>query len=167
MLVTCYRCNKEINKYPLQVRERNFCSNECRLAWWSVWTIKEMNIPGHSAGHKAPHLVAFNKSRKNPMSYPEIRIKVADKLRDRGNGKSYRKIHGRHEHRIVAEKKLGRALEKGEIVHHIDCNERNNKPNNLAVMSRAEHARIHFSKDSRIIQGGDPSCQKKYNVQRE
>ena len=63
----------------------------------------------------------------------------------RGTGKKhpYVKRDGRHEHRIVAEEKLGRPLKPGEIVHHIDENGKNNDPDNLLVMSQADHARLH------------------------
>jgi len=65
----------------------------------------------------------------------------------RDHKKSYKKLGGRHVHRIVAENKLGRKLKAGEVVHHLDNNPRNNDPANLVVLkSQAEHARIHFSK---------------------
>lgn len=48
-----------------------------------------------------------------------------------------------YEHRVVAEKKLGRRLEKGEEVHHRDGNKQNNDPENIDVLRRAEHAKIH------------------------
>jgi hypothetical protein len=65
-------------------------------------------------------------------------------LRDTGTGRSYRKWHGRHEHRVVAEKKIGRRLRRGEIVHHKDHRKRNNAPANLQVLkSQSEHCRIH------------------------
>ncbi len=66
-----------------------------------------------------------------------------EKLRGSGMGRSYRKRNGRHEHRIVAEEKLGRPLVVGEVVHHIDGDFRNNDPDNLAVMTQAEHMREH------------------------
>jgi len=66
-----------------------------------------------------------------------------NKQRGRGEGKTYRKLNGRHEHRIVAEKILGRPLKKGEIVHHKDNNKFNNDPLNLMVMSQSEHIKIH------------------------
>lgn len=66
-------------------------------------------------------------------------------LRGRGEGKTYRKLNGRHEHRVLAEQKLGRPLATGEIVHHADEDRRNNAPDNLeALASQAEHARLHF-----------------------
>ena len=46
-------------------------------------------------------------------------------------------------HRVVAEEMLGRALLPGEIVHHKDGDKWNNAPENLEVMTQAEHARIH------------------------
>lgn len=65
-------------------------------------------------------------------------------MRDRNyGGNSYRKVGRRHEHRIVAERILGRPLKADEVVHHKDHSRRNNSPDNLEVMTRAEHSRMH------------------------
>jgi len=62
----------------------------------------------------------------------------------RGSGsKTYVKENGVHQHRLVAEKMLGRKLVKGEIVHHKDGNKKNNAENNLEVMTQAEHMKAH------------------------
>ena len=62
---------------------------------------------------------------------------------------TYRKRMGRHEHRIVAEEKLGRPLEKGEVVHHEDEDKHNNEPSNLIVFrSQHEHALYHAIKNA-------------------
>lgn len=63
--------------------------------------------------------------------------------RDRGEGRAYRKLNGRHEHRVVAEGALGRPLARGEVVHHIDGDKRNNAPENLEVITQGEHMRRH------------------------
>lgn len=59
------------------------------------------------------------------------------------NGRTYRKLYGRHEHRVIAERLLGRPLKKGEIVHHKDGDKRNNTPSNLEVMIQSAHMRAH------------------------
>lgn len=48
-------------------------------------------------------------------------------------------------HRHVASMKIGRWLKSEENVHHIDGNKINNSPENLMVLSRAEHARLEKS----------------------
>lgn len=66
-----------------------------------------------------------------------------DRQRYSGEGKSYVKLYGRHMHRVLAEQKIGRPLQPGEMVHHIDGNFRNNHPDNLQIVSRSEHIKIH------------------------
>lgn len=64
--------------------------------------------------------------------------------KQRGTGTiGYIKYNGRHQHRLVAELILGRALLPSEVVHHKDENKHNNSPDNLEVLTRAEHMRKH------------------------
>ena len=70
--------------------------------------------------------------------------KRSAKQRFTGSKENYVKFKGRHIHRFIMEQKLGRSLKKGEVVHHIDGNKWNNDINNLAVMTQADHARIHI-----------------------
>jgi len=59
-------------------------------------------------------------------------------------GKTY--IGGRYiyEHRYLMEKKLGRLLRPGEVVHHRDENKLNNADNNLQLKSRGQHSSDHL-----------------------
>ena len=57
---------------------------------------------------------------------------------------TYKKNGRRHQHRVVAETVLGRALKPFEVVHHIDGNKHNNVPKNLAVFpNQSIHSRCH------------------------
>lgn len=47
------------------------------------------------------------------------------------------------EHRLIAEQGLGRKLESFEIVHHLNHNKLDNRLENLLVMTRDWHNRIH------------------------
>ena len=49
------------------------------------------------------------------------------------------------EHRLVMEKKLGRYLEKKEIVHHINGDCYDNRPENLVLVNRSQHVTEHFA----------------------
>lgn len=83
-----------------------------------------------------------------PGGVLSARIKSGNKQRGRGLGKTYIKFLGKHLHRVIAEKMIGRDLKPGEVVHHLDGNIRNNCPKNLMVLkSQSEHAKIHFSKE--------------------
>ncbi|MDR0599978.1 MAG: HNH endonuclease [Treponema sp.] len=60
--------------------------------------------------------------------------------------KGYRRFKdsGTYVHRWMEEKKLGRELKSGEVVHHRDGNTLNNSPGNLKVYpNQAAHMRDH------------------------
>lgn len=50
---------------------------------------------------------------------------------------------GRLVHVVKMEQAIGRHLQKGECVHHIDHNKQNNEAGNLMLTTLAEHTRIH------------------------
>lgn len=87
-------------------------------------------------GHNARLLSPEEQRRRNTFRDSSIE-------RYTGSPLNYVKFGGRHMHRVIAEQKLGRALLPGEIVHHIDGDKWNNSPENLEVMTQAEHARLH------------------------
>lgn len=51
-----------------------------------------------------------------------------------------------YEHRHIMEKKIGRVLSDKECVHHINGQKDDNRVENLQLMSKSEHAKLHATK---------------------
>lgn len=126
MIAECAYCGSTIER-PAYSRyleaKRHFCNRTCNL--------KLMN------------------AELNPirMTY-ETRLKLRKTRLGSGKGKSYPKLFGRHLHRIVAEIKIGRKLQPGEVVHHENENKRDASPSNLRVFkTQREHAKWHAQKN--------------------
>jgi hypothetical protein len=51
--------------------------------------------------------------------------------------------HRERVHRIILGKHLGREIQKGEIVHHVNEDKADNIPENLEVVTRSKHMAIH------------------------
>lgn len=72
-----------------------------------------------------------------------------------------------HLHRIIAEQKIGRLLLPGEVVHHIDKNKFNNLPENLEVLTQAEHKKRHDEEYYKFsVNLICDNCKKRYSVRR-
>ena len=118
--VKCGFCKKNILTNPSIIEQRKngikYCSRECRSNAMSN------NLTNY--GFKKEYI----KLEKNKY------------IRKQVNG--IRK----KEHRRIMEEFLGRTLEKWECIHHINNDPKDNRLENLMIVTPSEHAKIHKNK---------------------
>ena len=147
---TCDMCGKQFSKYPSQIKGKKhlFCSRKC-LADFANKTINPERYDELKDMSKlGKNLPELNRLLKPIRMTAETRSKIRATRLNSGEGKTYSKTYGRHTHKVVAEKILGRPLKPGEVVHHINKDKRDNRPENLMIFaSQSEHAKWHAEHD--------------------
>jgi hypothetical protein len=119
----CFVCKSVFNIKPSKYESRRTCSYKCRSILYSQERRGNGN-PSWNGGQKFSNGYLWLKCENHPHA----------------NAKGYVKRS-----RLVVEKSIGRMIDSSECVHHINGIKDDDRPENLQIVSVADHAKIHFS----------------------
>ena len=125
---TCRECKQPFLKYPS--RGKVFCSLKCyhksrcgKSRGYSIYGKKNPNWKGGRIYDKDGYILIYSPTHINKNGTGDVR-----------------------EHRLKIEKKIGRLLNKGEVVHHINGIKDDNRMQNLKLFSKREHDKLEYHK---------------------
>lgn len=164
MIAKCEICEKEFTVYQDKIHKGKYCSRECYyLGRWgkdrrkikSKCLVCENEFLAYISDQKKfCSRKCYGKYRseniKN-MNHPRFlgKIKYGTERRYWAVLSPYHPFADSKgyvmEHRLIMEKHLKRLLEEKEVVHHINENPLDNRIENLELMTKNEHDRLHTS----------------------
>lgn len=148
----CGNCGKTFKTYPSV--DKKSCSAACSREITKAETRKR-----NSRICKVCGVDFLPKHTKSPNIYCSHKCRGLDQRAERVDRSGYWYVrvdsHPRMpstgyvaEHTLVMERHIGRYLKAGEVVHHINHDRKDNRIENLQLMSEADHRALHIREQS-------------------
>jgi len=137
----CEFCGKKLILICTRdIKRKRFCSRKCQTYWLHKYgSLKDRKVYWTAEAKEKMRQTILEQYRNGRVSVGWKKYKTKERI----SGRGYIFIGHKRKHQELMEKKLGRRLKKGEVVHHIDGDKLNNNLDNLVVMSRSEHMKLH------------------------
>ncbi len=119
IIVNCEACGKSIFRRPCHIKKSKNNKFYCNKEC-RKFSMKFIGTP-----------YGFKRTTGSPLN-PYIRCMKEGKFV--------------YEHRWIMEQKIGRKLRRNEHVHHINGNPKDNRIENLEILSNSDHAKTHLGK---------------------
>jgi hypothetical protein len=121
-MVECYTCGAVFHRPPAlaKLNTRQFCSRDCYRE--NAIGPGNANWRGGEIGDGRGRVMVYAPNHPNANLYGGTHI---------------------FRYRLVASRILGRPLRDDEVVHHINGDSSDDRPENLCVISQSEHAKLH------------------------
>lgn len=141
----CVRCGKIFERYKGGCQNPpKYCSLYCKNHDTRLLKISICEYCGKKFENTSYRLHRFCSNSCSAKYRGIYAIKHERKIGK--DGYTYIYVEGQgsvKEHIYIMEQKLGRKLNKNECVHHIDHNKSNNSIDNLMLLTRSEHSKLH------------------------
>jgi len=122
------------------IQRKNFCSRKCVAKFlWKKGIYHGMHLTQKTKEKMRQSKINLLKTGWKPLGWKKYITEP--RISHRG----YRFLGAKREHQLIMENYLKRKLLRGEVIHHIDSNKLNNQLDNLKLMNRSEHMKLHIS----------------------
>ncbi len=167
-LKTCMQCGSEYNQGEngsTWFKKSKFCSKQCTGKYLKA-TARDIHKLCEGCGQEIvfpEHFRACRRRAKRFCSYECRSLLINGSAHSNWQGGNYKVGKGyfrqnigigqtQYQHRVIAERVLGRKLKRSETVHHINANKEDNRNSNLLICTNSYHRWLHGEMSRRYAQ---------------